>query len=91
MFEAEYTHEGDRCTFEVSVKRFELADGPLGPVAEIVHDIDVRDGKFGRSEVPGIERLITGMAAGIRRRRGPDRRRLHLFDSLYEAFKRRKT
>jgi hypothetical protein len=91
MFEAEYTHEGDRCTFEVLLKRFELADGALGPVGEVVHDIDVRDSKFGRPEVAGVERLITGVAAG----NGDDEARIVagsvLFDALYEAFKRRKT
>jgi hypothetical protein len=91
MFEAEYTHEGDRCTFEVLRERFELADGALAPVGEVVHDIDVRDGKFGRPEVAGVERLITGVAAG----HGDDEARIAagsvLFDALYEAFKRRKT
>jgi hypothetical protein len=91
MFEAEYTHEGDRCTFEVLLQRFELTDGALTPIAEVVHDIDIRDGKFSRPEVAGIERLITGVAAG----NGDDESRIAagsvLFDSLYEAFKRRKT
>jgi hypothetical protein len=91
MFEAEYTHEGDRCTFEVLLQRFALTDGALGPVGEVVHDIDIRDGKFGRPEVAGVERLITGVAAG----NGDDQARIAagsvLFDSLYEAFKRRKT
>jgi hypothetical protein len=91
MFDAEYSHEGDRCTFEVLCQRFELTDGALGPVGEVVHDIDLRDGKFGRPEVAGVERLITGVAAG----HGNDEARIAagsvLFDSLYEAFKRRKT
>jgi hypothetical protein len=91
MFDAEYTHEGDRCTFEVLVQRFELTDGALGPIGELVHDIDLRDGKFGRPEVAGVERLITGVAAG----NDDDQARIAggsmLFDALYEAFKRRKT
>jgi hypothetical protein len=91
MFEAEYTHEGDRCTFEVLMSRFELADPALAPIAEIVHDIDVRDGKFARPEVSGIERVITGIAAG----RAEDEERITvggaLFDALYDAYKRRRT
>jgi hypothetical protein len=91
MFEAEYTHEGDRCTFEVLLHRFGLIDGALAPIGEVVHDIDIRDGKFGRPEVAGVERLVTGVAAG----NGDDEGRIAagsvLFDSLYEAFKRRKT
>jgi hypothetical protein len=45
MFEAEYTHEGDRCTFEVLVQRFALDDAALHQMAEILHDIDLKDGK----------------------------------------------
>jgi hypothetical protein len=91
MFEAEYTHEGEACTFEVLLARFGLGDVALGAIGEIVHDIDLRDGKFGRPEVPGVERMVTGVAAG----HADDEARIAagsiLFDALYEAFKRRKT
>ena len=62
MFEAEFTHVGDRCTFEVLVDRFALREPGLGAIAEIVHDIDVKDGKFGRAEAPGVATLIAGIA-----------------------------
>src|SRR5947199_85569 len=48
MFEAEYTHEGDACTFETLVARFGLGDRALRVIAEIVHDIDCKEAKFGR-------------------------------------------
>jgi hypothetical protein len=63
MFEAEFTHEGDLCTFEVLVQRFGLADPALRAIAEIVHDIDVKDAKYGREEAPGIGQLVAGIAA----------------------------
>ncbi len=63
MFEAEYTHEGDLCTFEVLVRRFGLADPALRAVAEIVHDIDLKDAKYGREEAPGVAQLVAGIAA----------------------------
>jgi hypothetical protein len=63
MFEAEFTHEGDLCTFEVLVQRFGLADPALRAIAEIVHDIDVKDGKYGREEAAGIGQLVSGIAA----------------------------
>src|SRR5207249_3100714 len=62
MFEAEYTHEGDTCTFETLLTRFALGDRALRLIAEIVHDIDCKETKFGRPETPGIERLIAGIA-----------------------------
>jgi hypothetical protein len=48
MFEAEFTHEGDRCTFEVLLARTGQRDPALAAIGEIVHDIDLKDAKFGR-------------------------------------------
>ena len=91
MFEAEYTHEGDRCTFEVLARRFGVTDAAVAAIAEVVHDIDVRDGKFERPETPGIERLIAGIALT----QPSDEARIalgsQLFDALYEAWRRRKS
>ena len=85
MFEAEYTHEGDTCTFETLVARFGLGDRALRIIAEIVHDIDCKEAKFGRPEAPGVERLI----AGIAQQHARDTARLvhgaALFDALYAA------
>ncbi len=83
MFEAEFTHEGELCTFEVLVQRFRLADPALRAIAEIVHDIDVKDAKYGREEAPGIGQLVAGIAAAhpedeVRLARGTA-----LFDDLY--------
>jgi hypothetical protein len=86
MFEAEYTHEGDRCTFETLARRFRLRDPALRTIGEIVHDIDCKDTKFGHAEAPGLERLL----AGIVRKHAVDRTRLargaSVLDSLYQSF-----
>jgi len=87
MFEAEYTHEGDRCSFETLVARFGLADPGLAVIGELVHDIDCKDGKFGRSETAGLERMIAGI---VRRHSGDDarlERGAAVLDDLYEAFR----
>jgi hypothetical protein len=91
MFEAEYTHEGDSCTFEVLARRFQISDAAVSAIAEMVHDIDVRDGKFGRAETPGVERLINGIALT----QPDDEARIalgsQLFDALYEAGRRKRS
>ena len=63
MFEGEYTHEGDLCTFEVMIQRLRIEDRALVPMAEVVHDIDLKDGKYGRSETDGFNALLTGLVA----------------------------
>jgi hypothetical protein len=83
MFEAEYTHEGDRCTFETLLRRFDLDDPALVEIGEIVHDIDLKDEKFGRVEAAGIDSVLAAIAAAhpddaIRLERGAQ-----LFDELY--------
>jgi hypothetical protein len=83
MFEAEFTHEGDLCTFEVLVQRFGLADPALREIAEIVHDIDVKDAKYGREEAAGIGQLVTGIAAAHADDEARLARGSALFDDLY--------
>ena len=61
MFEGEFTHEGDRCTFETLMSRFGLEDAALRALAEIVHDIDCKDGKFQRAETAGVAAVVDGI------------------------------
>ena len=90
MFEAEFTHEGDLCTFEVLLARVRLDDPALRPIAAIVHDIDLKDAKFDRPEAAGIDRLIAGIA--MRHRDDEDRlaRGAAVFDDLNEYFRRKR-
>ena len=89
MFEAEFTHEGDRCTLEVLIERTGLYDSAVVPIAEIVHDIDLKDSKFGRQETLGIERLIAGIGMAHKDDETRLARGEALFSDLYEYFKRK--
>jgi hypothetical protein len=89
MVGGDFSHEGDRCTFETLIARTGLTDRALTEVGEIVHDIDLKDDKFGRSEAPGIERLITGLALANPRDEARLERGLILFDELYQSFRKR--
>lgn len=86
MFEGEFTHQGDRCTFEVLLEHLGLrGDLGLAAIAAVVHDIDLKDGRFGRPETAGVELLL----AGIARAETDDLRRIErgaaLFDALYAS------
>ncbi|MDQ6886174.1 MAG: chromate resistance protein [Gemmatimonadota bacterium] len=81
MYEAEYTHEGDRCTFETLVTGFELDDPALRAVGEVVHDIDCKDAKFDRPESAGVESIL----AGLVKAQSDDRRRLELGSAIFDA------
>jgi hypothetical protein len=83
MFEAEFTHEGDLCTFEVLLQRFGLADPALRAIGEIVHDIDVKDAKYGREEAAGVGQLVAGIAAAHPDDEARLARGAALFDDLH--------
>ncbi|WP_375195624.1 chromate resistance protein ChrB domain-containing protein [Sphingobium sp.] len=64
MAEAEFTHEDGRCSFETIVVRAGLADDPaLVAIGEIIHDLDIADGKFNRPETPGLGAILSGVCA----------------------------
>ena len=87
MFEGEYTHEGDRCTFEVLLQRAALDDRALSAIGEIIHDIDLKDGKYGREETAGIRTLMSGIAAAHRDDEERLARGAAVLDDLYEYFR----
>jgi hypothetical protein len=91
MYEAEFTHEGDRCTFEVLLERARLDDPALRAIGQIVHDVDLKDGKFGREETAGVAGLISGIVLA----HPQDERRLTrgaaVLDDLYQYFRNKKT
>jgi hypothetical protein len=89
MFEAEFTHQGDRCTFEVLLGDVLADDDPaLQVIAEIVHDIDLKDGKFGHSETEGIRTMIAALCAACDDDAERLRRGAALLDDLYGYFQR---
>ncbi|HEX5702575.1 MAG TPA: chromate resistance protein ChrB domain-containing protein [Pyrinomonadaceae bacterium] len=84
MFGAEFTHHGEDCTFETLLKRFGLSDTRgLSELAQIVHDIDLKDDKFQRREAAGLNAIINGLSESLR----DDRKLLQqagaIFDGLF--------
>lgn len=64
MADAEFTHEGDRCSFETLLLRARLQDDPaLVAIGEIIHDLDIGDNKFARPETPGLSAILSGVCA----------------------------
>ena len=85
MSEGEFTHFGDWCTFETLVHRVGIEDAAVRQMAEIIHDLDLKDRKYSRLEAAGVGRLVNGLC----RTHPDDFRRLDagfvLFDALHAA------
>jgi hypothetical protein len=62
MYEGGFGHRGDDCTFETLVKVFHIRDKSVAVMAEIVHDADLLDEKFGKKEGFGIDEVMKGWA-----------------------------
>jgi hypothetical protein len=90
MYDGEYTHRGDACTFEVLADTFVAADPAIAAIAEIVHDIDYKEAKFDRVETAGVRALLLD---GICATEASDEARLErgfpLLDALYAALRTR--
>ena len=91
MFEGEFTHIGDRCTFEVLLGHAGLDDGALKAIGEVIHDIDLKDDKYGREEAGGVRSLINGIAASSTDDEQRLARGAALLDDLYSSFAGGKT
>jgi hypothetical protein len=84
MVGAEFTHAGEDCTFETLIKQFGLnQDVGLRAIAEIVHDIDLKDNKFNRLEAAGFSATIRGVANMLKNDNKLMRQGILLFDGLY--------
>jgi hypothetical protein len=80
-----FGHRGADCTFETLCKEFSIRDGRVKRIAQIIHDADLGDEKFGRSEGLGLDKVLNGWA----KQDLPDdellQRGMDLIEGLYES------
>jgi hypothetical protein len=88
MFEVEFSHHGDYCTFETLIQRFVIRDRALLRLAELIHDADVEDDKFHRVEGFGVEQIFKGWAKQGLADQDILSKGFECFDALYAQFKR---
>jgi hypothetical protein len=89
LYGGEFTHRGEDCTFETMIKQLGLGDDPgLRQMAEIVHDMDLKDNKFNRSEAAGLSLVIRGLVELVKDDRKLVGQSIPIFDGLYEVLSR---
>jgi len=82
---ATFTHVGDLCTFEVLVKSFGIKDKAVRKIAEVVHDLDVKDDKYAKPEAPGVEDILAGIRKSAKSDADGLERGMAAFEMLYQA------
>lgn len=85
MVGGDFTHEEDRCTLETLVRRMGLPDKGVRAIAEIVHDLDLKEAKFGRPETAGVRTMLDGIVGRFPDDQARIERSLAVFDDLHEA------
>ena len=88
MFQAEFGHWGEFCTFETFLHRLGLEDTALKRIAEIVHNIDLKDDKFLVPEARGIDLMIQGLIKTSKDDALLLEKSTVIFDAMYEECKR---
>lgn len=86
MFGAGFGHEGDRCTFETLIERFQIDDVSVARIAEIVHDLDLKDGKFGALEATTLGLTIDGLQLSSLDDSTVLDHGMTIFEALYRSF-----
>ena len=85
---ARLSHHGEDCSFETFLKEYSLKDPVLTEIAEIIHDADLMDEKYGRLESEGLDVIIRGMQLHLR----DDQKLVYhtdvIFDGLYAYLSR---
>jgi hypothetical protein len=61
MYIGDFGHHGERCTFETLAARFALRDPAVASIAQIVHDLDMKEARYNRPEAPAVGRLVEGL------------------------------
>ena len=88
MFGVDFSHQGDGCTFETLCTVFGLRDDALARIASIVHDLDLKDGRFGAPECATVGTMIEGLQLSHDDDDALLAQGMTLFESLHRSFER---
>ena len=80
--DVELGHEGDRCSFDAFLKRYDLRDPALQHLAQIVRAADT-DQLSNSREAPGLLAISLGLGANMKNDQELLESALPLYDALY--------
>jgi hypothetical protein len=84
----EFGHQGNLCSFETMLLKFGLNQPGLSIIAEIVHELDLRDGQYSHPEAAGVETILRGWLLAGFSDQELEASGIKLFEGLYTAFSR---
>ena len=84
--DAGFRHEGDLCTFEVLQRRFAIRETAVTRIAEIVHDVDLKEDRYKSNDAPTVRRLVDGLRAAISDDAKLLEQGIVFFEALYQSY-----
>jgi hypothetical protein len=88
MFDVAFSHRGEGCTFETLCAVFGIHDPAVLRIAAIVHDLDLKDARFGAPESSAVGAMIEGLQLAYQDDDALLAHGMTLFDSLHRSFER---
>jgi hypothetical protein len=86
MYDVEFSHHGDHCTFEVLAERFGIADPAVAQLGRLVHDLDLKEHRYNVPEAAAVGRVIDGLRQVFPRDEELLEQGMVVFEALYRSF-----
>ena len=86
MYGVEFGHHGSHCTLETLIDRFAIADPATARLSQVIHDLDMKDGRYGASEGTAVGRLVDGLRQLYRDDDALLAQGIILIDALHRSF-----
>jgi hypothetical protein len=88
MFGVELSHRGDECTFETLRDRFGVRNDGVEHLARLVHDLDLKDGRYEAPAAATLGPIIEGLQLAEADDRVLLAHGMVLFEGLYQSVSR---
>ncbi len=86
MYDVDFSHHGDRCTFEVLCQRFGIKEPAVERLGRLVHDLDLKENRYYVPEAAAVGRLIDGLRQLYSRDDELLEHGIVVFEAMYRAF-----
>lgn len=85
MYGVEFGHQGNHCTFETLAGRFSIVHPAVKQMGEIVHDLDLKEDRYGRPESVAVGRMVEGLRLMYRNDRELLEQGITMMEALFQS------
>jgi hypothetical protein len=86
MPDVEFGHHGSDCTFETLVRRFGVSDATARRIGQLVHDLDLKESRYGLADAPTVGRLVEGLRQAAKSDAELLEQGITMIEALYRSF-----